>query len=202
MELNLNLSTTQEQWDFLGGASDKEPTCQHRRCRRPFLIPGSGSSPEQGYGNPLQYSCLENSVDRGAWQATVHGVTKSWTKLSMHRHEQGEANSLLTSLHANIYSQKWVHTTLSALEPFWASASSSLKWARWVVLVTKLIITCKIPNKHSINKTQLITQQYRSPLRTCYMPDTVHKSFTSVNSINESMSSASTKAKIKVMDNE
>ena len=39
-------------------------------------IPGSGRSPEGGHGNPLQYSCLENSMDRGAWWATVHGVTK------------------------------------------------------------------------------------------------------------------------------
>ena len=42
-------------------------------------IPGSGRSPEGGHGNPLQYSCLENPMDRGGWQATVHGVTKSWT---------------------------------------------------------------------------------------------------------------------------
>ena len=40
-------------------------------------IPGSGRSPGEGNGNPLQYSCLENSMDRGAWWATVHGVTKS-----------------------------------------------------------------------------------------------------------------------------
>ena len=40
------------------------------------LIPGSGRSPEAGNGNPLQYSCLENPVDKGAWWATVHGVTK------------------------------------------------------------------------------------------------------------------------------
>ena len=40
-------------------------------------IPGSGRSPEEGNGNPLQYSCLENSMDQGAWWATVHGVTKS-----------------------------------------------------------------------------------------------------------------------------
>ena len=40
-------------------------------------IPGSGRSPGEGNGNPLQYSCLENSMDRGAWQATVHGVPKS-----------------------------------------------------------------------------------------------------------------------------
>ena len=45
-------------------------------------IPGLGRSPGEGHGNPLQYSCLENPMDRGAWQATVHGVTKSWTRLS------------------------------------------------------------------------------------------------------------------------
>ena len=43
------------------------------------LIPGSGRSPGGGHGNPLQYSCLENPVDRGAWWATVHLVTESWT---------------------------------------------------------------------------------------------------------------------------
>ena len=44
-------------------------------------IPGSGRSPGGGHGNPLQYSCLENPTDRGAWQATVHRVAKSWTQL-------------------------------------------------------------------------------------------------------------------------
>ena len=46
------------------------------------LIPGSERSPEVGNGNPFQYSCLENSMDRGAWQAMVHSVTESWTRLS------------------------------------------------------------------------------------------------------------------------
>ena len=46
------------------------------------LIPGSGRSPGEGNGNPLQYSCLENSTDRGTWWATVHGFLKSWTWLS------------------------------------------------------------------------------------------------------------------------
>ena len=51
------------------------------------LIPGSERSLGGGHGNPSQYSCLENPMDRGAWQATVHRVTKSWTQLkqlSMH----------------------------------------------------------------------------------------------------------------------
>ena len=45
--------------------------------RDPGSIPGSGRAPGEGNSNPLQYSCLENSMDRGAWWATVHGVTKS-----------------------------------------------------------------------------------------------------------------------------
>ena len=46
------------------------------------LIPGSGRSPGEGNGNPLQYSCLENPMDQGSWWATVHGVTESQTRLS------------------------------------------------------------------------------------------------------------------------
>ena len=46
------------------------------------LIPGLRGSPGEGNGNPFQYSCLEKSMDRGAWRATVHGVTKSQTQLS------------------------------------------------------------------------------------------------------------------------
>ena len=45
-------------------------------------IPGLRRSPGRGNGNPLQYSCLGNLMDRGAWRATVHGVPKSWTRLS------------------------------------------------------------------------------------------------------------------------
>ena len=45
-------------------------------------IPGSGGSSGVGNGNPLQYSCLENPMDRGAWWATIHGVAKSWTRLN------------------------------------------------------------------------------------------------------------------------
>ena len=46
------------------------------------LIPGLGSFPGEGNGNPFQYFCLENSMDRGAWWATLHGVSKNWTRLS------------------------------------------------------------------------------------------------------------------------
>ena len=59
--------------------SDKEFACQAEDMD---LIPGSERSPGKGNGYPLQYSDLPNSMDRGAWQATVHGVAKSWTQLS------------------------------------------------------------------------------------------------------------------------
>ena len=57
------------------------------------LIPGSGRSPREGNGTPLQCSCLENPMDRGTWKATVHGVAKSWTQLSdlAHTHRLLEA---------------------------------------------------------------------------------------------------------------
>ena len=56
-------------------SNDKESACKEGDHGS---IPGSGRSPG-GHGNPLQYSCLENPMDRGAWWGTVHGVTKSWT---------------------------------------------------------------------------------------------------------------------------
>ena len=59
---------------FLRGTSIKEPTCQYRLDTRDTgLISGLGRSPGGGHGNPLQYSCLENPMDRGPWRATVHG---------------------------------------------------------------------------------------------------------------------------------
>ena len=66
---------------FPGGFSSKELTCQYRRHRGLGSIPGWGRSPGGGNGNPFQYSCLVNPMDRGAWQATVHGVTNSQTWL-------------------------------------------------------------------------------------------------------------------------
>ena len=62
---------------FPSGASGKELTCRCRRHRRRGSIPGFGRYPGGGHGNPLQYSCMENPIDRGAWQATVQGVAKS-----------------------------------------------------------------------------------------------------------------------------
>ena len=66
-------------WEFPGGSDDKESACN---TRDPGLIPGSGRSSGEGNGYLLQYLCLENSMDRGAWQAAVHMVSKSQTQLS------------------------------------------------------------------------------------------------------------------------
>ena len=62
--------------------NDKESTCNTGDIRDSDSVPGLGRSPGRGNGNPLQYSCLENPMDRGAWWATVHGVAKSQTRLS------------------------------------------------------------------------------------------------------------------------
>ena len=67
---------------FPGGTSGKKPACQCRRYKRGRFGPWVGNIPGGGNGNPLQYSCLENPMDRGAWWATVHGVKQSWTWLS------------------------------------------------------------------------------------------------------------------------
>ena len=68
---------------FPGGSDGKESDCNAGVLGS---IPGLGKSPRGGHGNPLQYSCLENPMDRGPWQATVHGVMKSQTQLNTHTH--------------------------------------------------------------------------------------------------------------------
>ena len=61
------------------GSKGKESACD---AGDPDSIPGLGRSHGEGNGNPFQYSCLENSMGRGAWQVTIHGITKSCTQLS------------------------------------------------------------------------------------------------------------------------
>ena len=73
------LSTKKTKLGFPAGSHSKESACN---ARDPGSIPGLGRSSREGNDNPLQYSCLENPMNREVWQATVHGVTKSWTRLS------------------------------------------------------------------------------------------------------------------------
>ena len=70
---------TDEKTEAPGSSDGKLSACN---AGDPGLIPGFGKSPGEGTGNPLQYSCLENPMDRGAWQARVNEVAKSWTQLS------------------------------------------------------------------------------------------------------------------------
>ena len=72
------------------------------------MIPGSGRSPGEGNGNPLQYSCLENPMDRGAWWATVHGVAKSRTRLS-------DFTLLLTQMTHQLLEERGSKTSQSSL---------------------------------------------------------------------------------------
>ena len=75
MERLFSFVTQKEYWGFPGGSAVKNPPANAGNI-------GSGRSPGEGNGNPLQYSCLENPMDREAWRATVHGVADSWTQLS------------------------------------------------------------------------------------------------------------------------
>ena len=70
---------TENYQGFPGGSEGKVSACNAGDLGS---IPGSGRSPGEGNGSPLQYSCLENPMDRGAWWATVYWVAKSWTRLS------------------------------------------------------------------------------------------------------------------------
>ena len=84
---------------FLGDASGEELPCQSRRCKRCRFNLWVGRSPRGGSGNPFQYSCLENPMDRGA-QRTVHRVAKSWTWLKW--------LSTHTRTHIRVFTPSWV----------------------------------------------------------------------------------------------
>ena len=78
-QLYISVLTELTQLGFPGGSDGKESA---HNVEDPGLMPGSGRSLGEVNGNPLQYSCLEYSTNRGAWWATVYGVTKSLTRLS------------------------------------------------------------------------------------------------------------------------
>ena len=73
-------------------------------------IPGSGRSPWEGNSNPLQYSCWKNSMDRGAWQATVHGVTKSWPW--QHSHVLILSFKILVAFHCESWALTYIYFSL------------------------------------------------------------------------------------------
>ena len=78
-ELIIQVMNKYNQVEGFSGSSDGKESSSN--AKDPGLIPGSGRAPGEGNGNPLQYSCLTNPMDRGAWQTTVHGLAKSQTQL-------------------------------------------------------------------------------------------------------------------------
>ena len=88
---------------FPGGSDGEEPTCD---TGDPGSVPGLGRSPGEGHGNRLQYSCLGNPMDRGAWWAIVHGVTKSQTRPN-NEHFQHVLKHLLHLLQTAIKYKKY-----------------------------------------------------------------------------------------------
>ena len=94
--------------------SDKEAVCQGRTHRRHEFNPSVRKNHGGGNGNPLQYSCLENPMDRGAWRVTAHKVAKSWARLSdwagawWGRHREGKEKAITWA--------KWVNGLLGLLK--------------------------------------------------------------------------------------
>ena len=105
---------------FSGGISGKEPPpAIAGDIRDVNSTPGSGRSPGGGHGNPFQYSCLENPIDRGAWQATIHSITKSWTRRKQlntaHYHGRNRAHSQMKLPGNNVVFHPDIHLCRSAL---------------------------------------------------------------------------------------
>ena len=82
LSLSLNWWVSVYTKGFPGGAEVKNPPANAGNAGDSGSIPGLGRSPAVGNGNPLQYSCLKNSMDRGAWRAAIQSVAKNWTWLS------------------------------------------------------------------------------------------------------------------------
>ena len=94
----------------------KESACDEEDIKDMGSIPGLGRSPGGGHGNPLQYSCLESPMDRGAWQATIHRVSKSQTRLKQ----------LSTRLHARACARAHTHTHTHTHRQYQASVSNKV----------------------------------------------------------------------------
>ena len=131
--------------------SGNKSTCQCRKHRfNPWagLIPGLGRSLGGRNGNPLQYSCLENSIDRGAWLVTVHGVAKSQTQLSTHIRTHTHTNVLLCWFWGN---HKFSGFPLIFFSGLWTSFSPLLECSRmWLLGLFSLLYL------HSVNSLSLL----------------------------------------------
>ena len=150
---NLHHGTFQEMfflWGFPRGAirGVKNLTVSAEDVRDMGSIPGMGRSLGGRNGNPLQYSCLENSIDRGAWLVTVHGVAKSQTQLSTHIRTHTHTNVLLCWFWGN---HKFSGFPLIFFSGLWTSFSPLLECSRmWVLGLFSLLYL------HSVNSLSLL----------------------------------------------
>ena len=81
--MNENIGSTYIEYEFPWWLSSKESACNAGDTGDARSNPGSERSSGEGNSNPLQHSCLENSMDRGGWRAILRGISKSWTQLSI-----------------------------------------------------------------------------------------------------------------------
>ena len=112
---------------FPGGSDGKASACS---AGEPGSIPVLGRSPGEGNGNPLQYSCLENPMDGGVWQAIVHGFAKSWTRLSDFTSLIGASLVAQRLKHLPAMQETWVQSLSreDPLEKEMGTHSSILAW--------------------------------------------------------------------------
>ena len=111
---------------FAGSSDGKKSAC---KAGDPGLIPGLGRSSKEENGNPLQYSCLENSTDRWAWQTTGHRVAKSQTQLSKQIHMQKKKQRRISFLRVQ-QEGMWLLSLTDDLRP---TTSSKYKWITWEI---------------------------------------------------------------------
>ena len=116
-------------WDFSSGSVVKNPPANAGDARDADSVPGSGRSPGIGIGNPLQYSCRENSMDRGTWQTTVYGVARS-DSLWPHRlqHTRSPCPLPTPGVHSNSCPsiRQWCHPAISSSVVPFSSCPQSL----------------------------------------------------------------------------
>ena len=119
------------------GLSDKESACNAGDAGDTGSIPGLGISPGEGNSNLLQLSCLKNPMDRGAWWATVHGVTKSWTPVSMYSLRSFSSVQLLSRV--QLFATPWT-----------AALQASLSITNSQGLLKLMSIESVMPSNHPI----------------------------------------------------
>ena len=147
---------------FQDGANGKESTCQCRRCKRWGFEPWVRKIPSEGNGNPLLYSCLENSRDRGAWWATLHCAAKSW----MWQHTQSTSFCSLFSGH----SRRSRIALLSLVEENPIQFSSVMSDSLWPHGLQHTRPSCPLPTPGVYSNSCPLSQWYHPTILSSVIP--------------------------------